>query len=178
MGLLSFSWRRTTSTHWPRCPVVKRVTTESLQTAGHSLTSTRTTSKVFIYLFIFIHAISIAPLQVHYYSEALPTQHGYCFGISRRSATGNLRLKDLPNVPTWRLERESNPSKGVDSANAPHTPHVHHVPYNRSASSLFSFTGPTSSLLKTVLLSAWIKCRSADKHSFAMKNKPQGEQNN
>jgi len=29
--------------------------------------------------------ISIAPPQVHYYSEALPTQHGYCVG----SATDN-----------------------------------------------------------------------------------------
>src|SRR6218665_544970 len=37
----------------------------------------------------FIQAISIAPLllQVHYYSGALPTQHGYCVGVSRRSAT-------------------------------------------------------------------------------------------
>src|SRR6218665_39703 len=32
---------------------------------------------------VFIHAISIAPLQVHYHSEALPTQYGYCAGISR-----------------------------------------------------------------------------------------------
>ena len=37
----------------------------------------------------FTLAISIAPLQVHYYSEALPTQHGYFVGVSRRSATGN-----------------------------------------------------------------------------------------
>ena len=36
----------------------------------------------------FIHAISIAPLQAQYYSEVLPTQHGYCAGISRLSATG------------------------------------------------------------------------------------------
>ena len=36
-----------------------------------------------------IQAISIAPFEVHYYSEALPTQHGYCVGVSRRSATGN-----------------------------------------------------------------------------------------
>jgi len=35
----------------------------------------------------FIQAISIAPLQVRYYSEALLTQHGYC--VSRRSATSN-----------------------------------------------------------------------------------------
>jgi len=28
-----------------------------------------------------IQAISIAPLQVHYYSEALPTQHGYFVGV-------------------------------------------------------------------------------------------------
>jgi len=27
-------------------------------------------------------------LQVYYYSEALPTQHGYCVEVSRRSATG------------------------------------------------------------------------------------------
>jgi len=36
-----------------------------------------------------IQAISIAPLQVHHYSEALPTQHGYCVRVSRWSATGN-----------------------------------------------------------------------------------------
>ena len=35
----------------------------------------------------FIPAISIAPLRVLYYSEVLPTiQHGYCIGVSRRSA--------------------------------------------------------------------------------------------
>ena len=38
----------------------------------------------------FIQTISIALLQVHY-SEALPTQHGYCAGVSRRSVTGNCR---------------------------------------------------------------------------------------
>ena len=54
----------------------------------------------------FIQANSIAPLQVHYYSEALPTQHGYCAGVSRHR---QLQVKDLPKVPTWRLERDSNP---------------------------------------------------------------------
>ena len=33
--------------------------------------------------------IYIAPLQVRCYSEALSTQHGYCVGVSGRSATGN-----------------------------------------------------------------------------------------
>ena len=35
----------------------------------------------------FIQAIYIAPLQVRYYSESevLPTQHGHCAGVSRRS---------------------------------------------------------------------------------------------
>ena len=33
--------------------------------------------------------ISIAPLQVNYYSEATQTEHGYCVGVLRRSATGN-----------------------------------------------------------------------------------------
>ena len=55
-----------------------------------------------------IQAISIAPLQVRYYSEALPTQHGYCDGVSRRSAAGNCELRICPRSPMWRLERDSN----------------------------------------------------------------------
>ena len=38
------------------------------------------------FIHLFIQAISIAPLRVHYYSEAFPTlQHGYCVGVSSRS---------------------------------------------------------------------------------------------
>src|SRR6218665_1222341 len=44
----------------------------------------------------FIQAISIAPLQVRRYSEALPTQHGYCAEVSRRSATDNCKLRTFP----------------------------------------------------------------------------------
>jgi len=42
-----------------------------------------------LFLHLRIQAISIASLQVHYYSEALSTQHRYCVGVSHRSATGN-----------------------------------------------------------------------------------------
>jgi len=67
----------------------------------------------------FIQAISIAPLQVHYYSEALPTQHGDCVGVPK--CHRELRVK----VPTWRLERDSNPwTKGDESANEPHATFV------------------------------------------------------
>jgi len=41
----------------------------------------------------FIQAIYIAPFQVHYYTEALPRQHGYGVGVSRRSATDNSGLR-------------------------------------------------------------------------------------
>ena len=41
-----------------------------------------------ILCFSFIQAIFIAPLQVHYYSEALPIAIEYCVGVSRQSATG------------------------------------------------------------------------------------------
>jgi len=46
----------------------------------------------------FIHSFiqAIAPLQVHYYSEVLPTQYGYCARISRRSATSNCEWKICP----------------------------------------------------------------------------------
>jgi len=53
---------------------------------------------LFIHSFIhsFIQAISLAPLQVHYYSEALPTQHGYCVGVSHRRDTGNCEWRNCP----------------------------------------------------------------------------------
>jgi len=44
-----------------------------------------------------MHAISIAPPQVHYYTEALPTQHGYCAGVSRRSVTSNCEWRTCPS---------------------------------------------------------------------------------
>src|SRR6218665_708320 len=77
----------------------------------------------------FIQTISMAPLQVHFYSEALPTQHGYCAGVSRRSVTGNCELKNLSKVPTWRLERESNPRpSGRKLSTQPMRQHVSNAP--------------------------------------------------
>jgi len=49
-----------------------------------------------LYIHSFIQFIFIAPIQVHYYSEALPTEHGYCARISRRSATGNCEWRTIP----------------------------------------------------------------------------------
>jgi|SRR6218665_2325767 len=46
----------------------------------------------------FIQAISIAHLQVNYHSEALPTQQGYCVGVSRRSATASEGFAQGPSV--------------------------------------------------------------------------------
>ena len=73
-----------------------------------------TTAFIHLSIHSFIQTITtIAPLQVHYYLEALPTQHGYCDGISWHSfysvRTFTLWVKNLPKVPTWRIERESNP---------------------------------------------------------------------
>src|SRR6218665_1764163 len=59
----------------------------------------------------FIPAISISPLQVLYYSEALPTRPYSTDTVSEFHAEAHrqLQVKDLPKVPTWRLEREWNP---------------------------------------------------------------------
>jgi len=48
------------------------------------------------FFYSFIQAISIAPIQVPYYSEALPAQHGYRVRVSRRSATGNCEWRTCP----------------------------------------------------------------------------------
>jgi len=50
----------------------------------------------------FIPDISIAPLQVHYYSEAFPTT-----ALKPKRYT-QLRVKDLPKVPMWREEWDLN----------------------------------------------------------------------
>jgi len=51
-----------------------------------------------------------------YYSEALPTQHRYRVGVSRRSTTGNCEWRTLPKVPMW---RDSNP-RPFQRATTPH----------------------------------------------------------
>ena len=43
--------------------------------------------------------MSIAPLQVHYSSEVLPTKHGHCVRVSHRSTTAASEgLAQGPNV--------------------------------------------------------------------------------
>jgi len=54
---------------------------------------TRRQTVSFIHLRYFYSA-STSPLLC--YSETLPTQHGYCAGISRRSATGNCEWRTCP----------------------------------------------------------------------------------
>src|SRR6218665_2390921 len=54
-------------------------------------------------------AISIAPLQVHNYilRDASDTARTLCQSFTPKRHM-QLRVKDLPKVPTWRLERDSN----------------------------------------------------------------------
>ena len=75
----------------------------------------------------FIPDISIALLQVHYYSEALPTTAlWYCVGDNMLKRYRQLWVKDLPKVPAWRLERDSN--LGPSRRKAPNLTLSHHVP--------------------------------------------------
>ena len=52
--------------------------------------------------------ISIAPLQVHYYSEALPTTAWKCVGVNTPKRYRQLWAKGLPKVSTWRLGWDLN----------------------------------------------------------------------
>jgi len=65
----------------------------------------------------FIQAISVVPLQVHYYLEVLPTQHRHCVGVNTPKCHRQLRVTDLPKevelVTLW--------TKGDESTNE--TPH-------------------------------------------------------
>ena len=76
----------------------------------------------------FILNISIAPLQVHYYSEALQLQHWYCVGVNMPKRYMQLWVKDLPKVLKWQLERDLNlqPSgrKALCLPLSHHAPHI------------------------------------------------------
>ena len=54
------------------------------------------------FYYSFIPGISTAPLQVHYYSPRI-----LCRSFTAKRHM-QLRMKDLPKVPTWRPERDSN----------------------------------------------------------------------
>ena len=77
----------------------------------------------------FVHsAISIAPLQVLYYSEGrTPDYSTDTVSEFHAEAHRQLQVKDLPKVPTRRLERESNPRPS--GWNSLSQPRHHHVPY-------------------------------------------------
>jgi len=70
----------------------------------------------------FIQVISIAPIQVHHYSDALQTQHGCCVRVSSRSATGNWEWKTIPRSLRGGYRAGFEPTKGIYSANAPLLP--------------------------------------------------------
>ena len=75
----------------------------------------------------FILAISIAPLQVLYYSEALQLQHGYCIGVSRRSAQATVG-KELAQGPFVAARAGVEPTtlwlKVIASTDAPPRPQI------------------------------------------------------
>ena len=80
---------------------------------------------------LFIHSFildtSIASLQVHYYSEALPTTALIlCVGVGTPKRYRQLQVKDLPKVPTWWPERDSN--QRFSGRKAPNLPLSHDTP--------------------------------------------------
>jgi len=87
-----------------------------------------TTVQVF---YLLIQAIFIAPLQINYYSEALPAQHGYCVGVSHRSATGNCEwrtcLRSLRGDKTFQTKgiESTKPHQCMKTRNV--TSELHHL---------------------------------------------------
>jgi len=83
-----------------------------------------------MYISLFIHSftpeISIAPLQVHNYSEALPTQHIYFIRFSHRSVTGNCEWRTCPRSLRGCYRTGFDPmtlrTKGVESTNEQQAP--------------------------------------------------------
>ena len=54
-------------------------------------------------------------------------RHWYCVGVNTPKRHRQLWVKDLPKVPTWRLERDLNPRPF--GRKAPNLPLSHHAPF-------------------------------------------------
>src|SRR6218665_1441295 len=75
-----------------------------------------------VHIHSFIPNIYIAPLQVHYYSDALRTlQHGYCVGVSRATASEGLAQGPYPAARAG-FEPTTLRTKGDKSTNKPPRP--------------------------------------------------------
>jgi len=61
-------------------------------------------------------------LQVHYYTEALPTRYGYCVGVSHWRATGNCEWRTCPRSLRGLSWIRTLSTKGVDSTSGPSHP--------------------------------------------------------
>src|SRR6218665_2669604 len=70
--------------------------------------------RIILFIHSFIHSgyfYSIAPFQTHYYYTTQRRSRQSTDTVSEFHAKrhGQLRVKDFPKVPTFRLERNSNP---------------------------------------------------------------------
>ena len=108
---------------------------------------------VSIVIHSFFPDISIAPLQVHYYSEVLPCrlQHGYGFMPKPQR---QLRVKDLPKVSTWRLEQirtRDLRTKGDESTDEPPPRQMYYLAFITTTDSSGEGAGhpPSNTLLIT-----------------------------
>src|SRR6218665_1017396 len=80
-----------------------------------------------IYLFIHSRYFYSAYSRPLYYSEALPTQHGYCVGVSRRSALATASeglAQGIYVAARAGFGPATLRTKGVESTNEPPRPHV------------------------------------------------------
>ena len=83
---------------------------------------------LYSFIYSFIQAISIAPHQVPYYSEVLPTQDRHCveFNAESPQATASEVLAHGPY--TWWLDRDWNQRPfGRKTSNLPMSPHAQHT---------------------------------------------------
>src|SRR6218665_2158610 len=81
-------------------------------------------SEILSIIHSFIPAISIAPLQVLYNSEALPIQHGYCVGASRRSAQATAGKELVQGPYVAEVEPTTLRLKVIVSTKAPSRPTI------------------------------------------------------
>ena len=72
----------------------------------------------------FILDISIAPLKSSTTRRCSRLQYWYCIGVNTPKRYRQLWMKDLPKVPTWRLEWDSN--LRLSGHNGPNLPLSHH----------------------------------------------------
>src|SRR6218665_1485389 len=101
-----------------------------------------------LYCILFVHFYSAFNSQPELFRSAPDHSNWHCVGVYTPKRYRQLQVKDLPKVPTWRLDRDSNPRPSGRKAST--LPMRHHAKHSSFNSAYSEFLYLRSKIIETI----------------------------